>query len=106
MNRASSAGCLALLAIGLTATPAFAGGILPIASPAFGTACTIHGTSQASAATTHGTGTASGNLAGLPMDSPVNHCGGADAIPVPEVQFAGNAVGIVGNVIPYFRSPR
>lgn len=67
-----------LLTVGFAAAPAAAGGLLPIASPAFGTSCANHGGPHASGATTHGTGTANGNLAGLPISDPVNHCGGAD----------------------------
>lgn len=81
-------GGLALLILGLSAGPASAGGILPIGSPAFGTSCANHHTSaHASGATTHGTGAANGNLAGLPIDSPFNQCGGADE-PVTEVAWS------------------
>lgn len=82
MNRTCTTACLALLAVGLPAVPASAGGILPIASPAFGNSCGNHGTGRTSAATTHGTGTASGNVSGLPISGPGNHCGGADLQPL------------------------
>lgn len=69
---------LTALATGLTAAPALAGGILPIASPTFGTSCANHGAAGASAATAHSTGTADGNSAGLPVSGPFHQCGGAD----------------------------
>ncbi|MEV5318255.1 hypothetical protein AB0K92_11460 [Streptomyces sp. NPDC052687] len=62
------------------AAPASAGGIGDFLSPAFGTSCANHHTgAHARGATTHGTGTADGNLAGLPVGSALNQCGGADA---------------------------
>ncbi|MGZ3097144.1 hypothetical protein [Streptomyces sp. H72] len=61
-----------------TATPASAGGIGDILSPAFGTTCGNHGSTHATGVTTHTTGAANGNLAGLPIGSPLNQCGGAD----------------------------
>ncbi|CAL9327827.1 hypothetical protein SUDANB113_00005 [Streptomyces sp. enrichment culture] len=70
--------CFALLAVGCTAVPAAAGGLLPIASPAFGTLCANHGTSHSAGATSHGAGTASENLTALPISNPANQCGGAD----------------------------
>ncbi|UFR03032.1 DUF320 domain-containing protein [Streptomyces sp. Go40/10] len=61
------------------ATPASAGGIGDFLSPAFGTSCANHHTRpHADGHTQHGTGTLDGNLAGLPLGSPLNHCGGAD----------------------------
>ncbi|MBT2386457.1 chaplin family protein [Streptomyces sp. ISL-11] len=83
MNRTYTTSCLALLTVGLAAAPASAGGILPIASPAFGNSCANHGTPHASGTTTHGPGAANGNLAGLPVSNPANQCGGADATPTP-----------------------
>ncbi|MEG8277527.1 hypothetical protein [Streptomyces sp. AHA2] len=83
MKRTYATSCLALLTVSLTATPAAAGGILPIGSPAFGTSCANHHTgAHANGATTSGTGTGTGtgNLAGLPLGSPFNQCGGADFI--------------------------
>lgn len=62
-----------------TAAPASAGGIGDFLSPAFGTSCTNQHGAHAAGATTQDTGTVGGNLAGLPIGSPVNQCGGADA---------------------------
>ncbi|WP_228978361.1 hypothetical protein [Streptomyces sp. DH12] len=95
-----AATCLALLTVGLTASPAAAGGVLPIASPAFGTSCTNHHGTRADGTTTHGTGAANGNLAGLPAGSPLNHCGGADLLgssgPLSNVLGQGNsALGVL-----------
>ncbi|MER7623823.1 chaplin family protein [Streptomyces sp. NPDC126503] len=59
--------------------PAFAGGIGDVLAPAFATSCANqHTGAYATGNTTHGTGTAAGNLAGLPLGSPLNQCGGAD----------------------------
>ncbi|MEG8277526.1 hypothetical protein [Streptomyces sp. AHA2] len=80
VKRTYTASCLALLTVGLTAAPAAAGGVLPIGSPAFGTSCANHHTgAQASGSTTRDTGAVNGNLAGLPLGSALNQCGGADA---------------------------
>lgn len=66
------------LALG-AAPSASAGGIGDFLSPAFGTSCANHNTgARADGATQHATGTAGGNVAGLPLGSPVNQCGGAD----------------------------
>ncbi|MFI9155444.1 hypothetical protein [Streptomyces sp. NPDC053367] len=78
MKRTYATCCFAVLTVGCTAAPAAAGGLLPIASPAFGTFCANHGSPHAGGATTHGTGAASSNLAGLPISNPTNQCGGAD----------------------------
>ncbi|MFE2267545.1 hypothetical protein [Streptomyces griseosporeus] len=78
MNRTCATCCFAVLTVGFTAAPAAAGGLLPIASPAFGTFCANHGSPHASGATTHATGAASSDLAGLPISNPTNQCGGAD----------------------------
>ncbi|GAA0611802.1 hypothetical protein GCM10010394_47010 [Streptomyces crystallinus] len=68
------------------ATPASAGGIGDFLSPAFGTNCANHNTgAHADGLTHHGTGTAGGNLAGIPVGSAVNQCGGAD---LPGVQYS------------------
>ncbi|MER7625795.1 chaplin family protein [Streptomyces sp. NPDC126503] len=78
---AATATALATAALGapLTiATPAFAGGIGDVLAPAFGTSCANQHAAHATGNTTHGTGTAAGNLAGLPLGSPLNQCGGAD----------------------------
>ncbi len=62
------------------ATPATAGGVGDFLSPAFGTSCANLLTgARAEGATTHGTGAADGNVAGLPVGSALNQCGGADA---------------------------
>ncbi|WP_228974818.1 hypothetical protein [Streptomyces sp. DH12] len=62
-----------------TTSPATAGGVGDFLSPAFGTSCANHHTgARAEGATTHGTGAANGNLAGLPLGSALNQCGGAD----------------------------
>ncbi|MFF3343623.1 chaplin family protein [Streptomyces flavidovirens] len=60
------------------APSASAGGIGDFLSPAFGTNCANHHGAHAAGTTTHGTGTANGNLAELPVGSPLNQCGGAD----------------------------
>ncbi|MVO84974.1 hypothetical protein GPA10_09410 [Streptomyces sp. p1417] len=78
MYRSCTVASLVLLGAGLTAAPALAGGLLPIASPAFGTSCGNHSTTQTAATTGHGTGTVGGNRAGLPLGSPLNQCGGAE----------------------------
>ncbi|MFF5426406.1 MULTISPECIES: chaplin family protein [unclassified Streptomyces] len=76
------------------AAPAAAGGIGDVLSPAFATSCVnLHTAARADGATTHGTGTAAGNLAGLPVGSPLNQCGGADA-PVCAIDqwFSGTSI--------------
>lgn len=60
VKRTYTTGFIALLTVGLAAAPASAGGLLPIASPAFGTSCANHGASKTSGTTTHGTGAAEG----------------------------------------------
>ncbi|MFD5604438.1 hypothetical protein ACFWI5_15630 [Streptomyces sp. NPDC127064] len=77
---------LALTAAGLgagiaAATPAAAGGIIVIDSPAFNNSCANHGTHhpQAQGLTSNGSGPAQGLLAQVPTASPLNQCGGADA---------------------------
>ncbi|UZI33476.1 hypothetical protein [Streptomyces sp. VB1] len=63
-----------------TAAPASAGGIGDFLSPAFGISCANQNTgAHATGSTRQGTGTAGGNLAGLPIGSALNQCGGADA---------------------------
>jgi hypothetical protein len=63
-----------------TSSPAAAGGVGDLLSPAFGTSCANrHTGARADGATTHGTGAADGNSAGLPLGSALNQCGGADA---------------------------
>ncbi|MEU8965884.1 hypothetical protein AB0C89_29815 [Streptomyces sp. NPDC048491] len=80
-----------------TATPANAGGIGDILSPAFATNCANHHTRpHATGTTTQGTGAANSNLLGLPLGTALNQCGGADlggAINNANVQFpVGNMV--------------
>ncbi|WP_030671284.1 hypothetical protein [Streptomyces rimosus] len=63
-----------------TATPAAAGGIGDLLSPAFGVTCAnLNNGARAHGATTHDTGAANGNLASLPIGNAFNQCGGADA---------------------------
>ncbi|MET9428520.1 chaplin family protein [Streptomyces sp. NPDC003036] len=80
-----------------TAAPASAGGVGDFLSPAFGTSCANqHTGARANGTTTHGTGAADGNLAGLPVGSPLNQCGGADLPPLrPDAggRYGDNAVG-------------
>ncbi|GGU67924.1 chaplin family protein [Streptomyces lavendofoliae] len=55
-----------------------AGGIGDFLSPAFGTSCANRDTgTHAEGLTSDGTGTAGGNFLGLPVGSPLNHCGDA-----------------------------
>lgn len=70
----------AALSSGLaTATPASAGGVGDFLSPAFGDTCVNeHVGAKAVGATTRSTGTGGGTVAGIPIVSPVNQCGGAD----------------------------
>ncbi|MEU8966959.1 chaplin family protein [Streptomyces sp. NPDC048491] len=64
----------------LAADFAVAGGVGDFLSPAFGTDCAnLQTGTQASGSTTRGTGAGGGNLLGLPIGSPLNQCGGADA---------------------------
>ncbi|GHB27917.1 hypothetical protein GCM10010331_12870 [Streptomyces xanthochromogenes] len=75
----------------VTAVPASAGGVGDFLSPAFGTDCANLNTgAQAAGHTTQGSGAAGGNLLGLPIGSPLNHCGGAD-LPLQQVPVAGAA---------------
>lgn len=63
-----------------SAAPATAGGVGDLLSPAFGTSCANMNTgARANGVTRQGTGTAGGNLAGVPVGSALNQCGGADA---------------------------
>jgi hypothetical protein len=80
--------CLAVLSlvgtslgIGLAnAAPASAGGIGGFLSPAFGTNCANHSTTESTGDTIHGSGAANGLLASVPVSNPSNQCGGADVI--------------------------
>ncbi|WP_392895556.1 hypothetical protein [Streptomyces sp. LN699] len=93
----------AVAALTAAATPASAGGIGDILSPAFGTNCANHRTApHAAGATTAGTGAADGNLLGLPLGSPLNQCGGADLTPESDIQnglvnLHGTPIGILGS---------
>jgi hypothetical protein len=82
MIRHKTAVLTAVAALGTAAAaaaPASAGGIGDFLSPAFGTFCGNHNTgARMAGATTHGTGAANGNIAGLPIGSALNQCGGAD----------------------------
>ncbi|KUH38257.1 hypothetical protein ATE80_13805 [Streptomyces kanasensis] len=84
----------------LTAGPASAGGIGDVLSPAFGTNCANHdvGAQPAGTTTTAGTGAANGNLLGLPLGSPLNHCGGADLLPTGDGGLASGARGGGGSL--------
>jgi ammonia channel protein AmtB len=63
-----------------SAAPATAGGIGDFLSPAFGISCVNENTgARADGVTRQGTGTMGGNLAGIPVGSALNQCGGADA---------------------------
>ncbi|MET9957137.1 chaplin family protein [Streptomyces sp. NPDC006339] len=66
---------------GAAASPAMAGGVGDFLSPAFGTTCMNKHDAHSRGSTTHGTGISNGNLAGLPIGSPANQCGGADLLP-------------------------
>ncbi|MET9375805.1 hypothetical protein ABZX98_16865 [Streptomyces sp. NPDC002992] len=86
-----------------TASPASAGGVGDFLSPAFGTACgNQNNGAHATGTTTSGTGTAGGNLAGIPIGSALNHCGGADPDAVDLCPAAANAaddIGIIAVVV-------
>ncbi|MEU8465774.1 chaplin family protein [Streptomyces sp. NPDC029003] len=82
--RSSTALALTAAALGagaLTATPATAGGIGDFLSPAFGTNCAnLQNGAHAAGTTTRGSGGLASNLAALPVNNPLNHCGGADFV--------------------------
>ncbi|MFV0137959.1 hypothetical protein ACLGIH_33075 [Streptomyces sp. HMX87] len=81
MRTALTAFALSVTAAGAaltTAAPASAGGVGDFLSPAFGTSCANDHSARVEGTTTHDTGAANGNLAGLPVGSPLNQCGGAD----------------------------
>ncbi|MEV3993614.1 chaplin family protein [Streptomyces sp. NPDC049837] len=72
-----------------TASPASAGGVGDFLSPAFGTLCgNLNNGAHANGTATSATGAAGGNLAGIPIGSPLNHCGGADASPTATAGFS------------------
>ncbi|MGA4801188.1 chaplin family protein [Streptomyces lavendulocolor] len=69
------------------ATPASAGGIGPIGSPAFGNECFNRSTDAlARGSTSYATGLVGGNVLGVPLSTPRNQCGGAD---FPLIQIVG-----------------
>ncbi|MFC8176018.1 hypothetical protein [Streptomyces sp. NPDC057325] len=75
---------LATLTLGTSfaaAAPAAAGGIGDFLSPAFGTTCAnTHTAAHPHGSTTQESGTLNSNLAGLPLGSALNQCGGADEV--------------------------
>ncbi|MGI5484870.1 chaplin family protein [Streptomyces lavendofoliae] len=74
------------------AAPASAGGIGDFLSPAFGTSCLNQRVgAHATGETRHSAGSAGGNLAGVPIGSPFNQCGGADA-PLPPMPLGGSSM--------------
>jgi hypothetical protein len=99
VKRTCTAVSLAVLTTCGTAAPAAAGGIGDFLSPAFGVSCAnLNNGARAAGATTHGTGAADGNLAGLPVGSALNQCGGADvpggALPVGALVVGGLPEGL------------
>ncbi|MFF3343652.1 hypothetical protein [Streptomyces flavidovirens] len=79
----------------VTAAPAAAGGIGDFLSPAFGTACAnLNNGARAHGVTTQGTGIAGGDLAGLPIGSALNQCGGAD-LPIVDPGFRPYRYGLL-----------
>ncbi|MEV5342027.1 hypothetical protein AB0K93_26620 [Streptomyces sp. NPDC052676] len=86
-----------------TATPAAAGGIGDFLSPAFGTACAnLNNGAHADGLTRSGTGTAGGNLAGLPIGSALNQCGGADLLPAAGELTSNFPEGLTGDMTSKF----
>lgn len=78
-----------------TTSPASAGGVGDFLSPAFGAGCANQQTgAHARGTTTHGTGAANSNLAGLPIGSPLNQCGGADASLLAELNTVTEDAGL------------
>ncbi|MBZ4324539.1 DUF320 domain-containing protein [Streptomyces sp. SCA2-4] len=93
---------LTLMGAGYAASPAWAGGVGDFLSPAFGTSCTNHHGARSEGSTTHDTGVGNGNLAGLPIGSPFNQCGGADLLPVNDLSQCRTAalpVDVVDNIV-------
>ncbi|MFJ5678206.1 hypothetical protein [Streptomyces sp. NPDC093097] len=91
---------LTALGAGLAnAGPASAGGVIAVLSPSMDNTCAELGKAMRhTAGTTHGSGTADGLLTALLIDSPLNHCGGAD-IPLPaekQQAFTGIAMPLRG----------
>jgi hypothetical protein len=91
-----SAVTTAIVGVGVAAaSPAAAGGVGDFLSPAFGTTCVNRHGTQAHGSTTHGTGIGNANLAGLPIGSPANQCGGADLLMRPD-DLVGRAKEVYG----------
>ncbi|GGZ97075.1 hypothetical protein GCM10010371_66160 [Streptomyces subrutilus] len=92
MSKRTCTTALIIWAAGTTAalgaiSPAAAGGVGDILSPAFGTNCANQRTgADAAGRTTNGTGAANGNLLGLPLGTALNQCGGADAPSITDIQ--------------------
>ncbi|WP_189762375.1 hypothetical protein [Streptomyces xanthochromogenes] len=80
-RRTATALAVAAAAIGAglaAASPAVAGGVIVVASPSHDNSCFNTDAAQSRDATRNGSGTAAGLLAALPIETPLNHCGGAD----------------------------
>ncbi|MFF3976936.1 hypothetical protein [Streptomyces sp. NPDC001828] len=60
------------------AAPAAAGGIIVVASPSHDNSCFNTDAAQSRDATRNGSAAAAGLLAALPIETPLNHCDGAD----------------------------
>jgi hypothetical protein len=77
-TRSIGIGCTVVLGALVGAEPASAGGILPIAGPAFGNIChnTSHAGANGMAAST--ASIVGGNVAQVPQDDSYQHCGGAE----------------------------
>ncbi|MET9801576.1 hypothetical protein [Streptomyces sp. NPDC006368] len=95
-TRSVGIGCTVVLGALVSAQPASAGGILPIAAPAFGNTC--HNTSQAAAgaAATGSAGTVGGNIAQVPQDDSYQHCGGAELVGLPGLGSVLGAAALPG----------
>ncbi|MFJ9775486.1 chaplin family protein [Kitasatospora sp. NPDC101157] len=76
--RAGTVAFAAAPGLAAAASPATAGGIAPIASPAFDTTCTtLSHTVSATGITAYTPGVLS-NVLQMPVDRPYQHCGSAD----------------------------
>lgn len=73
------------------AAPASAGGIVVIASPSHDNSCLNLGSAKAASSLKRAAGTVSNLLGQVPVASPLNHCGGADAPLLPDL-FGGDQV--------------
>lgn len=63
---------------GSQAAPAWAGGVGDFLSPAFGTSCANQVGATAIGGGASAPSSAGGNVVGVPLTGPLNHCGGAD----------------------------